>query len=265
MAASKEAASVSFEPIGADGWADVVLYTRARLEPRIAAYAAQPAAGARKARLKAALSRLPGLGARLAPVERSFWIVSGGRRAGLHQSARIAAEATATLHLQLVILDEALRGTGAADAVIDFVEGEARREGCAKVDLFVDRRNYRAYHFYRRRGYAVQAERRFVFEVPRASRPSIRALRALPWHAAAALFGSASAARFGGQGWALLAGGTLAMALSGAEAPEAIEAAVNTAFRETLARSIQVSLRSEGDVPNGTLIAVMHRMERAVS
>jgi ribosomal protein S18 acetylase RimI-like enzyme len=257
--APRSSVDLAFERVRLADLPEVIVLALEQTDPRIAAYAVEPRGAVRRARLKGWLAAVPWLGARLPAPERSFWILSGGRRAGfvlLHRHE-------AWLHLQLVVLTRALRGTGAADRVVDFVEEQARAAGARGVDLHVDRRNYRAYHLYQRRGFRFTPERRFVFEVPRSGPPGVRALAAVPWHALAEVFGAVGTRGLGARGsLALQEGGLAVCAIDDAGA---VDDAVAAAFHGTLARAVRISLPFAANVPGGRLIAVLHRMEKVLA
>lgn len=246
-----------FEPVRDGERADVLRMCLAEMDPRIASYALEPAGAARKAALKDALAalrpRAPGP---------SYWIVAtSGERLGfldlLHQDERT--------HLQLVVLRSSARGTGAADTVLDFVEREARARASSAIDLFVDRRNYPAYHLYARRGYALRPERRAIFEAPRRAPPGPRAIASLPLHAAAEALGSVSAARLAiaprGAAIAIQQGRLASLSFLDVMDEDAIARAIDGIFRATFARAIRVSLPLAADVRGADLIAILHRME----
>jgi ribosomal protein S18 acetylase RimI-like enzyme len=254
------APDLAFEPIRRADVPAMLALARACTEPRIAAYAVDPPAAERRARLEGWLAGLPWIGARFAQPERWYWIVSAGRRAGFVQLGRNGA----TLHLQLVVIAPEMRGTGASDVVLRFVEEQARREGCASVDLYVDRRNYRAQHLYLRHGFSLAPERRFVFEVKRAARPALRALASLPWHALAEALGGVGTRGLGAS-LGMRAHGTAVLSLGDEAGADAVEGALRAAFRNTLAREARLVLTTAVPVPNGRLIAILHRMERVLS
>jgi ribosomal protein S18 acetylase RimI-like enzyme len=267
VAGQEAAPDLAFERIRLGDMPEVIALAHANVDPRIASYAVEPLAGARRARLRALVSALPGAAAlRLCSPEpeRAFWITSnaegGRRRAGFVLLYRRVD----ALHLDFVVLDRELRGTGAADVVMRFVEDQARDAGCRRIDLYVDRRNHRAYHLYRRHGFALAPERRFVFEVPRTRAPSPRALAAAPWHVLAEVLGGIGARGLGaptGLQKGLLA--VISVDPSGGDA--AVAAAVDLALRNTLARAVRVTLPFSAHVPHGHLVAILHRMERGLS
>lgn len=253
---------LGFEPILLGDLDAVIGLARDHTDPRVASYAVDPPGAARRARLLARLARLPLLGARVARPEGAFWITRAGRREGFVRLERSEAR----LHLQLVVLTRALRGTGAADRVMAFVEAQARAAGCAAVDLYVDRRNYRAAHLYRRCGFATAPERRFIFEVPRRGLPRPRALASLPWHALAEILGAVGARGLPGpKPLALHEGRLAALSFASPTAESVIDAAVRAVFQGTLARSARVSLPFAANVAGGRLVAVLHRMEKVLS
>ena len=258
MDEQRRAVDLAFEPIRLEGAAEMIALALANTDPRVAGYAVGPPAGARRARLKGWLSGLPLVGRRIAQPERWFWIVSGGRRGGFVRLAREGAR----LHLELVVLDRSLQGTGAADRVLAFVEEQASLAGCTSIDLYVDRRNYRAFRLYLRGGYRALPDRRFVFQVPRRSAPSPRAIAALPRHAVAELLGGCSA-----RGATLVQGGLAVLAAP--DAPEAsgaeIAARAEGVLRRTLASAVRVTVSSPTNVPGGQLVAVLHRMEKVLA
>jgi ribosomal protein S18 acetylase RimI-like enzyme len=232
-------------------------------DPRITSYSVGPRAVVRRARVKGWLAEVPLLGARIAQPERWFWVVADGRRSGVVQLFHHGER----LHLDLIVLRPELRGTGAVDRTMDFIEEQARAAGSACVDLYVDRRNYAAYHVYRRRGYRVMPERRFIFEVPRTAPPSARALAALPRHALAAVFGAVKApARATGRGcFATLQQGLVVSLSFGGPAGDAeIDAAVRDVFLHTLACVARVALPFEAHVTAGRLVGILHRMEKSL-
>jgi GNAT superfamily N-acetyltransferase len=252
---------LAFEPLRLEDAADMIALALANTDPRVAAYAVGPPASARRARLKGWVAGLPVVGRRVAQPERWFWIVSEGRRGGF---VRLGLEG-ARMHLELVVLDRALQGTGAADRVLAFVEEQASRAGCASIALFVDRRNYRAFRLYLRGGYRALPDRRFVFQVPRSSAPSPRALASLPRHAVAELLGSCSS-----RGLTFEQGGVAVLAdppaQAGAEVSGAeLRARVEGVFRRTMARAVRVTVASPTNVPGGHLVAVLHRMEKVLA
>ncbi len=259
----RRAVDLAFEPLRLADAADMIALALASTDPRVAGYAVGPPAEIRRARLKGWLSGLPVIGPRIAQPERWFWIVSGGRRGGFVQLGREGARQ----ELELVVLDRTLQGTGAADQVLAFVAEQASRAGCASIDLYVDRRNYRAFRLYLRGGYRTRPERRFVFQVPRSSPPSPRALASLPRHAVAELLGSCSSrgARLVQGRLAVLAPPDPQEGRGGGISGDELAARVEGVFRRTLARAVRVTVTSPTNVPGGELVAVLHRMEKVLA
>ena len=71
---------------------------------------------------------------------------------------RVRGGLTATVkcgwvHVDLLWLDDALRGRGLGTAVMDAVEDDARRRGC--VGAHLETTDYQALPFYEKRGYTV--------------------------------------------------------------------------------------------------------------
>jgi hypothetical protein len=146
------------------------------------------------------------------------------------------------------------------------VEDEARAARRRSVDLFVDRRNYRAYHFYRRLGFHVTRDRRFIFDVPRFVSAPPAAFATLPRHALAAALGTVATPgrQMGAGSVALQSGGLATLSVAAPVGNDAIDAALRHVFRTTLARAVRVSVPFDCNVPNGRLIAVLHRMEKVL-
>jgi ribosomal protein S18 acetylase RimI-like enzyme len=264
METPKQPVELTFERISAGDWPDVLALGHAEMDARIASYAFEPMATARKTQLRVLLASLRGSSEHAWLPELSFWILHRGRRSGFVLLWKMDKR----MHLQLVVLASSLRGTGGSDAVMRFVERTARDHNCTSIDLFVDRRNYRAYHLYRRHGFERRPERRFLFDVRRAVPPGPRALLAVPLHAAAATLGTIGAKRLADRGgadsWTLRKGGIVALSFNAPAPADAIDAAVRTAFRRTLAGTARVSLAFKGDVRGGKLVAILHRMEKVL-
>ncbi len=270
------AVDLAFERIQLSDLPDVIELALENTDARIAGYAVEPRAAMRRARIKGWLAALPWFGARLAQPERSYWIKSDAGRLGV-----LLLEANDPwLHLHFVVLTRAAQGTGAADRVLAFVEEQARAAGAKGVDLYVDRRNYRAYHLYLRHGFRLTSERRFIFDVPRDSLPSPVALAAAPWHALAEVFGAIGGRGLAGRPWfaqrprseggaepqavplTFRQGGIASITLDEAAS---IDSAVRKVFRDTLARVVRVSLPFASNVRGGRLVAILQRMEKVVA
>lgn len=262
MTQTDRVVDLQIEPVREADLPELTTFALEHTEPRIASYALEPRNAARRARLMAVLAYVPILGRRASSTPTAFWIVSGGTRGGFFLLDDLAT----WIHLHFIVLAPTLQGTGAADRALAFIEERARGRGARGVDLYVDRRNYRAYHFYLRRGFTLATERRYVFEVARAEGPGVQAIASLPWHAAAEALGVIGAralgARTEGTSMTMRAGGVAAITVG---APGDVGPAVRAAFRNTLARRALVTLPTAANVPSGRLVAILQRMEKVVS
>jgi len=59
------------------------------------------------------------------------------------------------LYVDDLICAESHRGTGAANALMEWMEGQARAEGCAQLHLDSGTQRIRAHHFYFRQGLSI--------------------------------------------------------------------------------------------------------------
>jgi ribosomal protein S18 acetylase RimI-like enzyme len=250
--------------------AELLSFALDNTPPRVAAYALEPRAALRRARLMAWAADALGMAERRAD---GYWIVAGQRRIG---AIRLGSSGPWT-HLEFVVLAQASRGTGAAGRTLELVEEHAREAGTKGVELYVDRRNYRALHLYLRHGFRLSSERRFIFEIQRATAARPLALASLPYHAAAEVLGTIGTPGLSRLPWFTVRASAGAAdevvvrpvlhnhrtASVSVDDPATLDAVIRTAFRATVARKLRVAVPFSANVPGGRLIAVLHRMEKA--